>query len=171
MRLGREALELAVPGPHPLLVEAGGAHERNPLLLVEGADPAAKRWPLQDPDDHVLLAAQARDLAVQLRQAALEDRRQLVAAILEDSADVGQRHAGGTEAADLRQSLGIFLRVAAVVGAASRGRPQEPDGVVVEERAPGEPERPSEPADGEGGFGHPAATPPYGLSIAPVLRK
>lgn len=145
--LRRGALESLVPAVHLARREAArlqhghellAAHERERLHIA----------PTEEADHEALLLAERVDLLVQRREARSEDVGDVGAAALEQPMDDPEREPRLSVAADPLQAPLVVARVPAVARRRPVGGAQQPDPVVVEERAAREPVAARELADG-----------------------
>ncbi|WP_232424079.1 hypothetical protein [Imhoffiella purpurea] len=90
MRPRRLAFEGAMPAPHTLIVEPGGAEHRDPQRLVDQGGVQRPGIGLEQAQDEPLLVAQLFDLLVDGEESALEDRPQPLALVPQQLGDALQ---------------------------------------------------------------------------------
>ena len=105
MRLRRHPLELDVPPVHRRIVEAGGAEDRHPSLLVDRAPPAERAGPGKKPGDGPLLLPEPCDLGIELHEPRLEQLRRAPRHAAEELANLRKREPSGAVPADRLELL------------------------------------------------------------------
>jgi hypothetical protein len=151
MRFGGEFLELAVPLAAVVLVESAGGEELDPALLRHHTVAAVCGSVAQEREGDLLLAAKGGDLAVEIGEAAVEgvpDGGTEFLGRFQHGVDLAQRHAGGAQFADPRETGLVDLGVEAMPGGCTVVGAQETETIVVEQGGAGETELAGELSDG-----------------------
>lgn len=145
--LAVEGLERRVP-PRPLPGgHAGGLEQLDQPVAVEEGPPGRGPLSSQRSENEPLLRAQAVDLGIQLGHLGGQGLGEVGMRGVEQPADHGQAQPRLPVVADAREPGGVGPAVVPV----ARGRPfggvEQPEPVVVQQGAPGEPEPCRQPAD------------------------
>lgn len=151
MAFGLEPLELHVPAMHVLVGEAARPKQRDPPRLVDGAHPRELCAAPEQARHDALLLAEPRDLQVQGPEPSPEDLHGPVARGSDHLTDLPERETNLAIPADRLELAPVVFPVEAVARLAASRRAEEPDRVVVKERAPRQPAAGREPSDRVGG--------------------